>query len=692
MESDRKISLIYASCLVIALGYVFIGTVAAHPFDDAIYAYNAQIFYFLHGSPFIYLPQGIFFDIINVAGYFPVALSSIFTGTNVLFIEIGVKIPFILFTFLSSLILYKIGNHLKFNGIYASLLLLTSPIYFFTSVVYGSAIVVSMFFLISGLYLALKEKAVLSAIMYGIASGTYLYPIFAIPVLARYIYVKKGRRDAAIYLLVSLIFASVGQLVILFFFLKNGIIAASPNNPSAYLSPYSTVPYYNIFDFLYILGKGDVLPGQTYNILYYGSSIFFSLSYLLVNRKNVNERSLIVFLLIQGALFASLAPYNLPSYMTALIPLAIIVGLYLRRWSYIVLMWISTVFSFVVMQTINPVGFIVYFSDVNINVLNIKSAYPPWINSIAGSLYALSLLMFIPLSLRGREGAMKKIKRALAPQSAAVAAIVVVGMLIFIPVSSSVPQGMYLSPTIDSFQAAPTSMYLVGTTIVSYYNFPILGTMDRGGLSHFIGEIEYPTSYYPIYNTTGIYEKMAEQFSQYVNIVLPIRNPSIEFSGVGRGSATVELHNSSSTINFHGISNPTGNRTEFMFYANTTISGHYLMIVNSSISLLFHNGTFLGMSMGGIPSYGSAFIDGRELMNSTIYPSNLGGSIRVVFDGPFLGIPKIMPVLVVHQLKPLGRPGMLELLIGGILFVAVIVLTPLLLFFSVHRKRVKHPL
>jgi len=692
MESDRKISLIYISYLVIAFGYLFIGIVAAHPFDDAIYAYNAQIFYYLHGSPFIYLPQGIFFDFINVAGYFLVALSSIFTGINVLFIEIGVKVPLILFTFLSSLILYKIGNHLKFNGIYASLLLLTSPIYFFTSVVYGSAIVVSMFFLISGLYLALRERPILSAIMYGIASGTYLYPVFAIPVLVRYIYVKKGRRDAAKYLVVSLIFASIGQLVIFFFFLKNGILAASPNNPSGYLSPYSTVPYYNIFDFLNIFGKGDLLPGQTYNILYYGSSILFSLSYLLVKRQNVNERSLIVFLLIQGALFASLAPYNLPSYMAAVIPLAIILSLYLRRWAFVVLMWISTVFSFIVIQTINPVGFIVYFSDININVLNIKSAYPPWINSIAGSLYALTLLIFIPLSLRGREGTMKKIKRALAPQSAAVAAIVVVGMLIFIPVSSSVPQNMYLSTAVDSFQAAPTSMYLVGTTIVSDYSFPILGTMDTGGLSHFTGEIEYPTSYYPLYNVTGIYEKMAEPFSQYVNLTLPIRSPGIEFSGVGRGSATVELHNSSSTINFHGTASQTGNRTEFMFSANTTLSGHYLMIVDSSIPLLFHNETSIGMSIRGVPYYGNAFIDGRELMNSTIYPSNLGGSIRVVFDGPFLRVPEIMPIFVVHLSKPLGKPGMLELLVGGILFVAVIVLAPLSLFFSVRRKRVKHPL
>jgi len=78
----------------------------------------------------------------------------------------------------------------------------------------------------------------------------------------------------------------------------------------------------------------------------------------------VNIEIVIIFLFIQGILFSSLAPYNLPSYMAAEIPLAIIVAFIYRRWIFIGTMWLSSFLSFIVMQTISPVGFIIYFSDL----------------------------------------------------------------------------------------------------------------------------------------------------------------------------------------------------------------------------------------------------------------------------------------------------------------------------------------
>ena len=132
MGTNRRNGLLFLALLLIGLAYAFIGIIAAHPFDDAIYAFNSQMFYYLHGSPFLFLPQGIFFDAINVAGYFPVALSTLFLKSNVLFIQIGVKIPFILFTFLSSYILYRIAKLLKFDEIFASLLLPLTIMYLAT--------------------------------------------------------------------------------------------------------------------------------------------------------------------------------------------------------------------------------------------------------------------------------------------------------------------------------------------------------------------------------------------------------------------------------------------------------------------------------------------------------------------------------------------------------------------------------
>ncbi|MCW6157970.1 MAG: hypothetical protein LVQ63_00585 [Thermoplasmatales archaeon] len=690
MEKNRRNILLFLGFLLVGLAYAFIGIIAAHPFDDAIYAFNSQMFYYLHGSPFLYLSQGIFLDAINVAGYFPIALLSLFLRSNVLFIQSGVKIPFILFTFLSSWVLYKIAKQLKFNEIYAALLFLTSPIYFFTSVIYGSAIVVSVFFLLVSIYLALTRKYLLTAIMYGISAGMYLYPVFGIPIVARYIMVNGKKRDAVMFLAVSSLFAALGQLVILFFFIQRGQIGISPNSPSGYLSPYSSPPYYDIFDFLSVFGKGGIVPGQLYNILYYGSSIVFSLSYLFVRKRNVNAETLIIFLLIQGVLFAALAPYNLPSYMAAMIPLAIIASLMLKRWIYIGLMWVSSLFSFIVMQTITHVGFIVYFSGLNMKILTTNiypySTFPSWTNSIAGTLYVASLLLFIPLSLLRKEGNMARLRKSLIAQSATIGAIVLVGVVLLAPVASSIPQNMYLSPSIDSFTAHGSNEYIVGTSLVATYYFPDLGSMDQAGINHFLGKIEFPSNYYGIYTLSGDSAVKSGNFMQAFSLPYPLLNAKMQLMGTSPGEVSLIIENSTSSISLQESQSQSGDSTVFSFNAGPYISGKYLMIVNSSAPLQLHNSTSLALSITGIPTFGSATIDDKVISNGTVEPDQLGGTVIIRYSGPFYGIPDELPVLTVQMVKPLGKPDDSQLAIGGIAFAGLIVLPPSLLVFLRYRR------
>ena len=693
MGTNRLNGLLFLAFLLVGLAYAFIGIIAAHPFDDAIYAFNSQMFYYLHGSPFLYLPQGIFLDAINVAGYFPIALSTLFLKNNVLFIQLGVKIPFILFTFLSSYILYRIAKLLKFNKIYASLLFLTSPIYFFTSVIYGSAIDVSIFFLLLSLYLVLTKKFVLTAIMYGISIGMYLYPVFGIPTVARYIMINGKRRDALIFIGISSLFAALGQLVILFIFLQRGQIGLSPNNPSAYLSPYSSVPYYDIFDFLNVFGKGGIVPGQLFNILYYGLSIVFSLSYLLVKRRNVNEETLIIFLLVQGVLFAALAPYNLPSYMTAMIPLAIIAGFLLRRWIYIGLMWVSSFFSFLVMQTITHVGFIVYFSDINMKILTTNvypySSFPPWINSVAGTLYVASLLLFIPISLLRKKGNMARLRKSLIAQSAAIGAIVLVGVLLLAPVASSIPQNMYLSPSIDSFAAYGSNEYIVGTSLVATYYFPDLGSMDQAGINHFLGRIEFPSNYHSAYSLPGSSAAKRGNFMQTISLPYPLQNAKLQLMGTSSGEVSIIIENSTSSISLQ--ESQSGNSTVFSFNVASYLSGKYLIIVNSTSTLQLHNSTSLALSIMGIPAWGLVTIDGKAILNRTIGPDLLGGTVIIRYSGPFYGVPDELPILTVQMVKPLGKPVDSQLAIGGIAFAGLIVLPPSLLVFLRYRRQAAGP-
>ncbi|MEM0136523.1 MAG: hypothetical protein QXU18_15070, partial [Thermoplasmatales archaeon] len=481
------------------------------------------------------------------------------------------------------------------------------------------------------------------------------------------------------------------QLTIFFLFLKSGQLSLSPNNPSAYLSPYSSVPYYDIFDFLNVFGKGSVVPGQLYNVLYYGSSIVLSLSYLLIKRKNVNDKTLILFLLIQGVLFAALAPYNLPSYMAAMIPLAIIASLYLKRWIYIGMMWLSTFFSFVVMQTITHAGFILYFSDLNMKILarNIYpwGSYPSWINSIAGSLYAISLLAFLPLSLKGREGSMRKLRKSTAAQTSVIAAIVVVGILILAPVASSIPQGMYLSPSIDSSTSSPSSSVISGVSLVTTYDFPLIGSMSNDGREHFIGNIVYPVNTVTIYNSPPTEETTTGSFSQILLLPMPVRNASLIVEGEGRGTVHIEIENSTSKVVTHSSQSMNGNLTSFSFSLSGIVSGRYTLTFNSSLPLFMNNSSSIALEINGIPSYGRALINGKEASNDSIGPAQLGSTVTVVFTGPFYSIPSILPTVTVSMDKELGKPIYDQLFIGAILFAVAIVLPPSLIFVYARRRR-----
>jgi hypothetical protein len=693
METSGRNFLTFLAFILIGLAYTFIGMIAAHPLDDAVYAFNSQMFYYLRGTPFLFLPQGIFLDAFNIAGYFPTALISLFLKSNVLFIQSGVKIPFILFTFLSSWALYKIAKQLKLDEIYAALLFLTSPIYFFTSVIYGSAIVVSVFFLLFSIQLALTRKYLLTAIMYGISTGMYLYPVFGIPIVARYIMVNCRKRDAVMFLAVSSIFAALGQLVILFFFIQRGQIGISPNSPSGYLSPYSSPPYYDLFDFLSVFGKGGIIPGQLYNILYYGFSVVFSLSYLFVRNRNVNAETLIIFLLIQGVIFAALAPSNVPSYMTAMIPLAVIASLMLKRWIYIGVMWVSSLFSFLVMQTITHVGFIVYFTDLNMKILTTNiypySTFPSWVNSVAGTLYVASLLLFIPLSLLRKKGRMAGLRKSLIAQSATLGAIVIVGVVLLAPVASSIPQNMYLAPSIDSFSASASNEYIVGTSLVATYYFPDLGSMDQAGIDHFLGKIEFPNNYYSVYILSGSNAAKSGSFRQTIPLPYPLLNARLQLPGTSSGEISITLENSTSSISLQELQ--LENSTVFSFNAGTYLSGNYLMIVNSLAPLQLHNSTSLALSIIGIPAFGSATINGMAVSNGTVEPGQLGGTVVISYSGPFYGIPDELPILTVQMVKPLGKPEDSQLTIGGIAFAGLIVLPPSLLVFLRYRRRGEGP-
>ena len=654
------------------------GTIAAHPFDDAIYAQHAQFFYFLGVNPAYGLPMGLYYDVINIGGYFITIVASLTGMNNVLTIQIGVKVPFIVFTFLTAYFLYKILEEMGHNGHYAALLLLTSPIYFFTSVIYGSAIVISMFFLVASLYFLFKRNTLVSAILYGISVGSYLYPVFSIPFLLRYVNKENGRREAILFLVVAAATAAIGQLSVLFIYYRSGYYAVSPSNPSGYISPVS-VSYYSIFDMLNVFGLSGLVPGEFYNYLYYGSALIASFSYFLLKRERVGRESLIIFLLIQGVLFSALNPYNLPSYLAAMIPFATIVAMAYRRWMIIGLLWFIYALSFGVMQTINSVGFLIYFSDVNLKILAIRNVFPPLLNNDLGFLYSFSLLCFIPIALRLKKGKAVALRKSLVSQFSTIAVVTVIALIILVPVSSTVPGGMFLESSLNTSQAQPASESLNGTSLVVTYSFPLVGLMGSTYKSYLGADVNPPSTPYVVLNDRGVIGLQMANFSESITVSFPVENPTLELFGSSDGSVTVNLSNSTFNASPSSVTHKEGSNLSYSFQVDATLSGIYELNVKSTVPLYFQNKSSIALKIAGLPSVGEVKIDGSASHGSFIPGNILKSRMTLIFSGPFEILPPFGISITIFLTKNFGKPILSSAVEGGLSFVFLVVLPSILL-------------
>jgi uncharacterized membrane protein len=663
-----------------------VGTIAAHPFDDAIYAQHAQFFYFLGMNPAYGLPMGLYYDVINIGGYFITIVASLTGMNNVLTIQIGVKLPFIVFTFLTSYFLYKIMEEMGHNGHYAALLLLTSPIYFFTSVIYGSAIVVSMFFLVASLYFLFKRNTLVSAVLYGVSVGSYLYPVFSIPFLLRYVNKEKGKREAILFLVVAATTAAIGQLSVLYIYYRSGYYAASPSNPSGYISPVS-VSYYSIFDMLNVFGLSRLVPGEFYNYLYYGSALIASFSYFLLRREKVSRESLVAFLLIQGVSFSALNPYNLPSYMAAMIPFAIIVAVAYRRWMIIGLLWFTYALSFGVMQTINSVGFLIYFSDVNLRILAIRNVFPPVLNNDLGFLYSFSLLCFIPIVLRLKKGkALLRFRKSLVSQFSTIAAVAVVALVVLVPMASSVPGGMFLESSVNTFQAQPVSESLNGTSLVVTYSVPLVGLMGSAYKSYLGADVNLPSTPYLVLNDREAIGPQQTDLSESLVVPFPVENPTLELFGNSNGIVTADLSNGTSHASFTSVTHQDGNNFTYSFLINTTLNGIYVLIVKSTVPLYFHNQSSIALNLAGVPIVGEVSINGSVLQGSFIPGSLLKSKMTLIFSGPFESLPSFGISVSIFLTKSFSEPILSSVFEGGTSFVFLVMLPSFLLLYVLSRK------
>ncbi len=676
-----RTKLLYSIYAVIFVCYVLIGTLAAHPYDDEVYAQHAQYFYYIFMNPAYNLPMGLYYDLINIGGYFVTILFSQIGISNLLTIQIGIKIPFIIFTFLTAYFLYKILENMGFNGHYASLLLLTSPIYIFTSVIYGSAIVVSMFFLVSSIYFILKRNNLVSAILFGLAAGSYLYPVFSVPFLLRYLYIREGRKSALQFFVIVLIFVSIGQLTVYYVYLISGYNLISPSSPSAYLSGMP-VPYYSIFDIFNLLGISNSIPGLTYDIAYYSLALFSSFSYFFIKKEKINEDSLLFFLLIQAVLFAALNPYNLPSYMTALIPFAIIFAIRRQSWIIIGLIWVASVFSFIVIETVNRIGFLLYYADLNPKILEINNSFPTWLNSFAGVTYSALILSSIIIVIRSRPKGNALFIKSIFSQFSIVVVLAIVSLIIFAPVSMDIPNNFYYSNQENVFQASPVSDYLVGQALVVDYKVPVVGLLQKSSLNYFIGSIKMPSTLETILNTSENFTQNETHYSSTITLSFPVDNLTLELYGLTYGIVSAELVNNSETLSLKSlIGHQSSAYYTFKFYTSATLSGTYALNVSSSIPLYVQHYNVPSIFLEGSLNAGQASINGQTVTGNYIGATLLKPDTIVTFEGPFKTIPPSLPSFYLYQGRNFFQPIGSAEIIGGVIFAALVILPPLDYFY-----------
>jgi len=452
---QRSVKVLTYSGYAFALAaYIFMGAVAAHPYDDAVYMQHAQLFYHLGTSPLFYLPQGIYWDLINIGSYFPAVMIHMLGFQNVITVHLATKLFLIISAFISAVYVKKIVQLItndERKGLIAFFIFILNPIIFYTTVIYGSAIIIAVLFITVSTYFILRGNSMFAAIFYGLSMGTFLYPLLGIPIMFRYVLLKSGRGKAFLFLIVSLAFGAVGQGPIFLFYLLHGSGLGGLPVGAGYISTMQGFPPFSIFDIFSIY---PVIKFPYINYLFYSLSIFSSFIFFIIPREKVDATKLFAFLGLQGVIFSSLAAGGvLMSFPSSIVPFAILFAFSSNRNSILIPLLASFVTLSIAMETINNIGLPIYFLDMNHSVLLHTTKVTPTEMQLAGFIFGLSIISMVPLFFLGKGRERKSIRghtSAIGVSTAMIVALLVLAVVVIAPVIGSVPATGYLQNPIGS--------------------------------------------------------------------------------------------------------------------------------------------------------------------------------------------------------------------------------------------------
>ncbi len=390
--------------ICVILLYLLISPLTGFPFDEAVLFQRYYWIYFYGIQPFYYWLFGVYYLVTLLGGLLINIPFSLFNSDNVLVQEFSIKFPLILAAFISGLTieaLVKHFSHHKVNGVSPTLLFLLIPITVYDVAFHGNPLIIAVMFLLLSTLFLFRGKFALSSVFLGMASATYLYPLFfALPFIKS---VRKvaNTKSATCYSLVFIATFVFGQIIpiLVYIFTKTplvyGSILAGESGTSSLTSTSAAVSPWGPYIFLSSLTGFELTTSESAIIFV----ILMSLSmiiFLIKKQSNENQTGLISYLFLSNFIFVVFATNTVPQYLLALVPFALILGYLGHDFRYIIGLTLASVLDICVMLTSSSNNLFVFFLDANPLVSAYSVKWPSNLYILMGMLYifSLSLLLF----------------------------------------------------------------------------------------------------------------------------------------------------------------------------------------------------------------------------------------------------------------------------------------------------------
>lgn len=397
------------SFLAISAYSIFFG----YSFDESIFSGYATSFYYYGNNPFYFWGMGAYYLGVDIASYFPAILLNILGFHNVIVEELGVKIAIDLSFFVGGIFIYKIlkelGKSEKLSET-AAFIFLFSPLLFFYAPFQGNPLDFTLMFLLASFYFISKRRYEISLSLLGVATASYLYPLFLFPAFILYVFKKSNLKRTFVSSILFIIVTGIGfgaQFLSYYFSgysINSGTIFSSNGGVGSLSTSVFAPPIWNFYYFVNIIHIK--LPYALFQSIFI--IVMLVPDFVLILRsfkKEIEQIDLLSAMAFQGLSFAFFSSISDPQYLLAALPFILILCFINERIGPIILLYASTIIGIVMVVFVTPYNFNQYFVDMNRSAGTMFLFAPSFVLSALSICYSVSgvlvyLFLFKPVRLK----------------------------------------------------------------------------------------------------------------------------------------------------------------------------------------------------------------------------------------------------------------------------------------------------